>query len=136
MLHFDCDECGKPLQVDDSLAGRQIKCRHCHATQEVPEPEPEPKRVIAVPASPIEKAKSRGCFLIGLDVARILVWIVLFFDVTYILNTSYPAVLRTATSAPQQAFMAGDACVWLIGSYLLARAIDKGLAILQHGMGG
>ena len=38
IIHFNCFDCGKPLQVSDDLAGKKIKCRHCDETQDVPRP--------------------------------------------------------------------------------------------------
>jgi hypothetical protein len=39
MIHFRCEFCNRRLEAANSLAGRQILCRHCHEKQEVPEPD-------------------------------------------------------------------------------------------------
>jgi len=142
MIHFNCT-CGKTLKVDDELAGHRVKCRHCGKAHEVPEapevPESEPETKPTLQAldtsSPRYRAKTRGYLLIALDALRIFVWIGCVVYTATLLN-GYSTVLKTAQTAPQQAFFAADACLWLIVGYVIARAIDKGLHLLQTAMGG
>ncbi len=37
-IEFVCERCGKPLKVDDTLAGQPMECYHCHAETAVPQP--------------------------------------------------------------------------------------------------
>lgn len=36
MIQFPCDNCNKPLRVDDALAGKRAVCPHCRSVLEVP----------------------------------------------------------------------------------------------------
>ena len=38
MINFKCDECIKPIQVSDEMAGKQGKCPHCETPLTVPAP--------------------------------------------------------------------------------------------------
>lgn len=36
MIQFPCDNCDKPLRVDDALAGKRAVCPHCRSVLEIP----------------------------------------------------------------------------------------------------
>jgi len=81
---------------------------------------------------PVNPANSRSTLSFVLNVFRVLVWIGCLFYAANLLS-AYPGILKTAQTAPQQAFVAADACFWLIGGYILARAADKVLQIGSKG---
>jgi hypothetical protein len=57
-------------------------------------------------------------------VLRVVVWgLCLVYAVVLVMN--YMSRLPQAKSAVQEAFLAGDACVWLIFGYVVARALDR-----------
>jgi DNA-directed RNA polymerase subunit RPC12/RpoP len=117
MIRFSCLNCGKPLRVDDNLAGKGIECRHCSSPQEVPY---LPENV----QLPATKKSSSGREML-LPIVRAVVWSV-FVLVALVLASSYSTISsRKEISAIQQAALAADACFWLILWYGIARAIDS-----------
>ena len=52
-IRFPCDECDKPLKVNDKYAGKRVVCPACQAVVRVPEAEQEEKEA---PARPVKKA--------------------------------------------------------------------------------
>jgi serine/threonine protein kinase len=55
MIDFSCLQCQTKLKVQDELAGKRIRCRHCQHVQTVPLPSQE-----ATPVLPPDAAPSRG----------------------------------------------------------------------------
>jgi hypothetical protein len=55
---------------------------------------------------------------------RALAWFACLCVAVFVLTT-YPSSLRRANGAIDEASIAADACVWLIGAYVIARVIDK-----------
>jgi hypothetical protein len=55
---------------------------------------------------------------------RALAWFACLCVVVFVLTT-YPSSLRRANGAIDEVSIAADACVWLIGAYVIARVIDK-----------
>lgn len=47
MITFPCDQCEKPLEVDDDLAGRKVQCPFCRDVNIVPGGQPPPKTATA-----------------------------------------------------------------------------------------
>jgi hypothetical protein len=61
-ITFDC-ACGERLEVDDDLAGRQVRCPVCEGVLTVPRPmPPRAKR-----AEPLESDDDRGAFAPSLN---------------------------------------------------------------------
>jgi len=56
VIRFQCT-CGKPLKVEDSVAGCTAKCPHCGNQVRVPEPEPEPMSGPAALRAAIREAR-------------------------------------------------------------------------------
>lgn len=53
-IAFPCQQCGENYKVADTLAGKKIKCRKCHAVVSVPGPQ------AAKPASTVQPAKAKS----------------------------------------------------------------------------
>lgn len=112
MIQFECLDCGKPLRVDESLAGKRIKCRHCDEAQQVPTRPDAPMPRFAL--SPID---------VVLANLRILVWLV-FLVIAGFIMMGYITTPKAA-NVLHQAAAAADGCFWLILAYAIARAIDS-----------
>ena len=153
MIRFRCVGCGKKLKAQEELSGKLFQCPKCGRSVQVPiEPAfeeleseldvdagfPTPK----LPAPEKEKptsdshapsfvgtrprpVQSRGPaqpgeLTIGL---RITVWVICCL--VTVVNLFVYSEMTTEANAIQQAGAAAGHCLWIIGAYVLARAIDS-----------
>jgi hypothetical protein len=143
MPRVSCPHCSATIQAPDEAVGKHARCPRCKHPFQVPlaldlgpdpkpEPEPEPapaeipdKKPRFDQEPPPRRAGGRRDHTV--PILRTVVWAICILVVMSVWSTYQSRVARAET-VMQQAVAGTDGCLYLIGTYALARAAD---AILQ-----
>ncbi len=136
MATFVCPACWKVTEVPDDMAGRRVRCPDCHAigpaqsaaapppesrTEDAPAlsapPAPRPPEVRAPLPEVRPPADSRRVAALTAW-AACLVW-------TLAVMVKYGWLMDTAESVVQQTALGVRACAWILGGYVVARAVHS-----------
>jgi hypothetical protein len=139
MATFVCPACWKVTEVPDEMAGRRVRCPECHAigpTQPAappaPAPKPEDGPVTAPqpPRAPVaQEAPARAPIpdlrRPPIDTRRAAVVAAWSACLVWTLGVMvrYGWLMDTADSVVQQTALGVRACAWILGGYVIARAV-------------
>jgi hypothetical protein len=145
MATFVCPACWKVTEVPDDMAGRRVRCPDCHAigpTQPLASPPappapapklesgPEPVAVSRPPPAPVVRETAARAPLPEIrrpptDTRRVVVVVAWSACLVWTLGVmlKYGWLMDKADSVVQQTALGVRACAWILGGYVVARAV-------------